>query len=196
MQKILLLLCIIFLSLEIKAQDGKYYDPDDDDRPKFYLGLGTGINSFTGLAGISGNYIIDKTLFVQGGLGLSTWGIRTSIGLRYDQSYRHGFTYGINLTRSSGIEDIDMEFDSGNGSPNTVNMRMESVGTLNLKAGYNWWFGKYNTLNINIGYAVALKNQPWQVKDGSTLSQFEKQVLQLVSPGGLILEAGLTFGIQ
>lgn len=75
-------------------------------------------------------------------------------------------------------------------------MRFESVTTFNLKAGYNWWFGKYNTLNINLGYAVALKNQPWATNDGSTLSPFEQQVLQIISPGGLILEAGLTFGIQ
>lgn len=194
MKKAFLFLSIIFLSLDLNGQTDGYYDPDD--RPKFYLGLGTGINSYTGLAGISGNYIIDKTLFLQGGLGLSTWGIRTSIGIRYDQSYRHGFTFGLNLTNSSGIDDIDMEFQSSNGSTQVVNMRLENAPAINIKTGYNWWFGKYNTLNINLGYSFALKNQPWEVKDGSTLSQFEQQILQLISPGGLILEAGLTFGIQ
>lgn len=194
MKKNLLILCIIIFSVELKAQEEKsYYEPDN--RPKFYIGGGTGINSYTGLAGISANYIIDKTLFVQGGIGLSTWGIRTSIGLRYDQSYRHGFTYGINLSRSSGIRDIDIEFDSGTRSPNEVNMQFKSVSTFNLKAGYNWWFGKHNTLNINIGYAVAMKNRPWVVKDGSTLSQIDQAVLQLISPGGVIIEMGLTFGI-
>lgn len=194
MRKILLLVFLVFLSLAANAQNGEYYDPDD--RPKFYFGLGTGVNTYTGLAGISANYILDKTLFLQGGLGLSSWGIRTSIGLRYDHSYRNGLTFGINLIRSSGIDDIDMEFDSGNGSPNTVNMRLESVGTINFKTGYNFWIGEYNTLNLNIGYALALKNQPWEVKDGSTLSSFEYQVLQLISPGGIILEVGMTFGIQ
>ncbi|MGJ3235272.1 hypothetical protein [Marivirga sp.] len=198
MKKALLIFSIIIFSLELKAQDqteGSYYEPED--RPKFYIGIGSGINAYTGLAGISANYIInDKTLFAQGGLGLSAWGIRTSIGIRYDQSYRHGFTFGVNLSRSSGIDDIDMEFDSGNGSPNEVNMRLESASTFDLKAGYNWWFGKYNTLNISLGYAVPLKNQPWTVKDGSTLSSFDQAVLQLISPGGIIIEGGLTFGIR
>jgi hypothetical protein len=194
MKRALLFFSFLILSLDLSAQEDKYYDPEDP--PRFYLGLGTGINSYTGLAGISGNYIIDKTLFVQGSLGLSSWGIRTSIGLRYDQSYRNGLTFGVNLVRSSGINDIDMEFDSGNGSPNQVNLQFESVSTFNLKAGYNWWFGKYNALNINLGYALALKNQPWEVKDGSSLTQFEQQVLQLISPGGLIIEMGLIFGIQ
>ncbi|MBK6263691.1 hypothetical protein JKA74_01485 [Marivirga sp. S37H4] len=194
MKKALLFLSIIFISLELNGQTGEYYDPDH--RPQFYLGIGTGINTYTGLAGISANYILDKRLFLQGGLGLSTWGIRTSIGLRYDRSYRHGVTYGVNLTRSSGIDDIDVEFDSGNGSPNTVNMRLESVSTLNFKVGYNWWFGKYNTFNLTLGYALALKDQPWEVKDGSTLSQIDQQVLQILSPGGIILGMGLSFGIQ
>jgi hypothetical protein len=196
MKKALLILSIVILSLELKAQEeGSYYEPGD--RPSFYIGLGTGINAYTGLAGISANYIInDKTLFAQGGLGLSAWGIRTSIGIRYDQSYRHGFCFGANLSRSSGIDDIDMTFDSGSGTPNQVNMRLESVTTFDLKAGYNWWFGKYNTLNISLGYAVPLKNQPWVVKDGSTLAPFEQAVLQLMSPGGIIIETGLTFGIQ
>lgn len=195
MKRVFLILIIIICSFELKAQeDGTYYEPDD--RPSFYIGLGSGINSYTGLAGVTANYIIDKTLFVQGGLGLSSWGFRTSIGLRYDQSFRHGFTYGINLSRSSGIDDIDLTFDSGNGTTQEVNMRFESTTTFNLKAGYNWWFGKYNTLNISLGYAAAFKDQPWVVKDGSTLSPFDQQVLRLLSPGGIVLELGLTFAIQ
>jgi hypothetical protein len=195
MKKSLLIIGVLLLALNLKAQDeNNYYDVDD--RPRFYFGLGTGINTFTGLAGISANYILDKTLFVQGGLGLSSWGIRSSIGLRYDHSYTNGFTLGVNLVRSSGIGDIVMTFDSGNGSPNEVNMRFDAASTLNFKAGYNWWFGKHNTFNMNIGYALPFKNQPWAVKDGSTLSQFEQQVLQLVAPGGIILEMGITFGIQ
>jgi hypothetical protein len=197
MKKALLILSFITFSLGLVAQvqeEGTYYEPDE--RPQFYIGVGSGINTYTGLAGISLNYILNKTLFAQGGLGLSIWGVRTSLGLRYDQSYRHGFTYGINLVRSSGIEDIDMTFDSGSGPANEVNMRLESISTFNVKAGYNWWFGKHNTLNISIGYALALKNQPWTVKDGSNLSAVEQQALQLISPGGLILEGGLTFGIQ
>jgi len=193
MKKILLFLGIILLSAKLHAQTNEYFDPDD--RPRFYLGLGTGINTYTGLAGLSGNYIIDGKLFVQAGLGISSWGVRTSIGLRYDQSYRNGFTYGINLVNSSGIPDIDFELETTSGSTQNVNMLLERTNTINLKAGYNWWLGKNNTFYINLGYSIALKRQPWTVKDGSSLSATSQQVLELVAPGGIILGFGFTFGL-
>ncbi|SMG51940.1 hypothetical protein SAMN05661096_03846 [Marivirga sericea] len=194
MKRALLFLILISMSLDLSAQDGNYYDPED--RPRFYLGLGTGINTYTGIAGISGNYIIDKTLFAQAGVGISAWGIRTSFGLRYDQSYRHGFTWGINLVRSSGIEDIEVEFQTSSGSAQEVTMRFESLSTVNLKMGYNWWFGEYNTFTINLGYSFAFREQPWAIKDGSQLSPISEQVLQLISPGGLILGFGISFALK
>jgi hypothetical protein len=194
MKRPILIFSLLILSLNLSAQESKYYDPED--RPRFYLGLGSGINTYTGIGGISANYIIDNTLFAQAGIGISTWGIRTSIGLSYDQSYRQGLTWGVNLVRSSGIGDIDVEFQTSAGATQEVNMRFEGISTINLKMGYNWWFGEYNYLNINLGYAFALKNQPWAVKDGSQLSPTSQQVLQLLSPGGLILGIGISFAIK
>ncbi|WP_296620635.1 hypothetical protein [Marivirga sp.] len=194
MKKALLFFSILFLSLELKGQTEEYFDPDD--RPKFYFGVGTGINTYTGLAGLSGNFIIEKKLFVQAGLGLSSWGVRTSIGLRYDRSYRNGFTYGIGLSNSSGIDDIDMELETASGGTRDINMQLENAPAIYIKTGYNWWFGENNTFNINLGYSVALKGQPWTVNDGSSLSPTSQQVLQLIAPGGIILGMGFTFGIQ
>lgn len=194
MKKAFLFLSIIFLCLELKGQTDKYYDPDD--RPKFYLGIGTGFNTYTGLAGLSGNYIIDSKLFLQGGFGLSTWGFKSSLGLRYDQSYRNGFTFGANLTISSGIEDIDLEVVTANGATREVNMLLERAGTINLKTGYNWWIGEYNTINLNVGYSFEFKRQPWVVNDGTSLSVPSQQALEIIAPGGIIFGLGLTFGVQ
>jgi hypothetical protein len=190
----LLFFSFIILSFNLSAQEETYYDPEN--RPKFYLGLGSGINTYTGIGGISANYIIDNTLFAQAGVGISTWGIRTSIGIRYDQSYRNGLTLGVNLVRSSGIDNIEVEFQTSSGSTQEVTMRFDGVSTINLKMGYNWWFGDYNYLNINLGYAFALQNRPWAIVDGSQLSPTSQQVLQLISPGGLILGLGISFAIK
>ncbi len=193
MKKILLTLSILIVSLELKAQTDEYYDPEN--RPKFYLGIGTGINTYTGLAGISADYNINKKLFVQGGLGLSTWGWRSSIGLRFDRAYRNGFTFGINYINSSGIDDIPIELETSNGDTREISMRLENAGAISFKAGYNWWIGERVIFNLNAGYAVALSNAPWTVKDGSSLSATSQQVLNLIAPGGIVFGLGFSFGI-
>jgi len=199
MKKVLFLLAIIAVSIQLHAQSGNYYDqyasePPAEDLPKFYLGVGTGINVYTGLLGISGNYRIDNKLFLQGGIGLSMWGYRSSIGLRYDRSLGKGFTYGLGLSNSTGIEEIELELETANGDVRMLNMEMENAPTLNLKAGYNWMVGRKNTFYINLGYAIPFKNQPWQVKDGTNLSVASQQVLEILAPGGIIFELGFTFG--
>ncbi len=193
MKKATFVLLVLFLSLELKAQTGEYYDPED--RPQFYLGIGTGINSYTGLAGISANLIIDNKLFAQGGIGLSSWGFRTSIGLRYDQSYRNGFTFGVNYIHSSGVPEIELELENSNGGTKEVSMQLKSVGAINLKTGYNWWIGKRTIFNLNVGYSIPLQSEPWIVTDGSTLSPTSQEVLKLIAPGGILLELGFSFGI-
>jgi hypothetical protein len=193
MKKALLILGIILLSLELNAQSDQYFE--QEERPKFYLGIGTGFNTYTGLAGVSGNYLVDDKLFVQAGLGLSMWGYKTSLGLRYDRSYRNGFTFGLNLVHSTGLDDIDLELETSSGASREVNMRLERTNSINLKSGYNWWISEKNTFNITLGYAFALKNQPWTVKDGSSLSVTSHQVLDILAPGGIILGFGFSFGL-
>ncbi|GAA5024584.1 hypothetical protein GCM10011506_08310 [Marivirga lumbricoides] len=193
MKKIAIILGVILVSLELNAQTGNYFDPEE--RPKFYLGIGTGMNSYTGLAGISANYIIDNKLFAQAGLGLSTWGFRSSIGLRYDQSYNNGLTFGINYIHSSGIPEIDLELEDNSGSTREVNMLFESVGAINLKTGYNWWIGKYTIFNMKVGYSIPFKSSPWVVNDGTNLSPISEEVLRILAPGGIIFELGFSFGL-
>jgi hypothetical protein len=105
MKKVLLLLAILAVSLQLNAQSGNYYEEEEfstNDLPVLYLGIGTGTNSYTGLLGGSINYRVQNKLFIQAGLGLSTWGYRSSIGLRYDRGYDKGFTFGLGVANSSG----------------------------------------------------------------------------------------------
>ncbi|GAB3342077.1 hypothetical protein GCM10027429_31330 [Marivirga atlantica] len=197
MKKVLLLLAILAVSLQLNAQSGNYYEEEEfstNDLPVLYLGIGTGTNSYTGLLGGSINYRVQNKLFIQAGLGLSTWGYRSSIGLRYDRGYDKGFTFGLGVANSSGVNNILLELETANGDIRELDMKFYGAFTLNIKAGYNFKVGNNGTFYINLGYAVPFEQQPWNVKDGTSLSVTSQQVLEILAPGGLIFGTGFTVG--
>jgi hypothetical protein len=73
-------------------------------------------------------------------------------------------------------------------------MKFYGAFTLNIKAGYNFKVGNNGTFYINLGYAVPFEQQPWNVKDGTSLSVTSQQVLEILAPGGLIFGTGFTVG--
>lgn len=194
MQKTFLVAVCFIAALNLHGQYS-VANESEGDYPKFYLGVGTGINSYTGLLGLSGNLRIKNTFFVQGGLGLGAWGYKSSIGLRYDMNYEKGWSYGVGVSSNSGLRDFktDLEVDSGN--TQEVTMDLLKAYTLNLKASHNWKVGAKNTFYLEFGTAIALQSTPWRITDGSTLSSTSEDVLALLSPGGFILGLGFTFGL-
>lgn len=189
MKKILFIILISISVLRLYAQSG------NDTLPKFYLGLGTGINSYTGLLGLSGNLRIHDRIFIQGGLGLGSWGSKITIGIRYDMTYGSGWCYGIGISSCSGLKDFKNNMELQSGLKKDVTMNLYRANTLNLKATRNWTFHRRNTFYLDLGYAIPLQASPWEVTDGSLISNNSRAAMNLISPGGLILGLGITFGL-
>lgn len=196
MKKSFIFIAVILLSnLQLIAQEDPIYPKDN--LPKFYLGIGTGINTYTGLLGISANYRVDDNSFFQTGAGLSTWGYRFSVGYRYHTNIRNGFYFGGAITHSTGIRDFIVELETTNSAPDTQEVLLDliNVQTINLKTGYNVAIGKATNIHFDIGYALPINSRPWEVKDGSTLTAVSETVLALIAPGGIILGLGINFGL-
>ncbi|HEY4785106.1 MAG TPA: hypothetical protein VIH57_03615 [Bacteroidales bacterium] len=193
MKRILLIIMCFATSFSINAQSTN--DNKSDSLPSFYLGLGTGINSYTGLLGISGNLRVYHKLFIQGGLGVGSWGSKMTIGLRYDMSYQKGWSYGIGFSSCSGLTDFKTNMELTSGIKKEVTMDLLRAYTLNLKATRNWKLGKNNTFYLEFGYAIPLQSSPWRIKDGSELSSTSIAVMNTISPGGLLIGLGFTFGL-
>ena len=196
MKKLILVFALVLYgNLHLKAQENSFYP--EDNLPKFYLGIGTGINTYTGLLGISANYRVDDNSFFQTGAGLSTWGYRFSVGYRYHTNIRNGFYFGGAITHSTGIRDFVVELETTNSAPDTQEVLLDliNVQTINLKTGYNVAIGKATNIHFDVGYALPINSRPWEVKDGSTLTAVSETVLALIAPGGIILGLGINFGL-
>ncbi len=189
-RKILSLLFIVAI-ISVNAQDIEMAPKP----PDLYLGVGTGLNSYTGVLGISGNIRIVKKHFMQAGFGLGSWGYKYTVGLRHDLTYGRGWSFGAGVSHCTGLKSVELEMEQYSGDTKPVKVNLKSANTLNLKATHNWMIGKKNTFYVDLGYAVPLQQSPWEITDGSRISENARKALDLITPGGVILGLGLTFGL-
>jgi hypothetical protein len=170
-----------------------------DPIPAAYLGLGAGINNYSGLIGIGLEMPIFPPFTIFGQAGIGTWGTKVGGGLRY---YQHPDLYGsawaLGYSRASGLTDFVVELEIENPKMNTnVLLDLEKVGTLNFDYSYNLKIGRKSKFSFHVGYAFALNNGDNYVlkTSGVQLSSTSKQTLKIMQPGGLLLGLALMFGM-
>ena len=168
-----------------------------DSFPKFYFGIGSGINSYTGFIGIGAEVRIYKSLLIRGGLGIGTWGYKRSIGLRFERKTSKGWVLGLAYASCTGIKDyiLHAQRDSSGFTVNKdVLMDLLPASSVNASASYQWVLGRHAKIFMEFGYAVAIEQDPFVVKDGTILGDEVKASLNILTPGGLIIASGIMFG--
>lgn len=193
LKKILLLSLCVFLLIKLDAQT--ITENQTVQSHPFYLGVGTGFDNFTGLIGVSGTIKLYDKLSMRGGIGLSGWGYKSSIGLKYDLKDVGGWSYCLGYSYSPGFEGIKMDMESETGDKREITVDYLSASTINLAIDRNWRIGKANIFYLELGYAIPMQSNRWRVTDGSAISSLNEGTLNLLQPGGLILGAGFAFKI-
>ena len=189
---ILLTLCVLPLT-QLHAQT--ITENQTEQSHPFYLGFGTGFDNYTGMLGISGTVRLYDKLSLRGGLGLSGWGQKSSIGLKYDLKDVGGWSYCLGYSYSPGLEGLKLNLEGESGATKEITVDYFSASTINLAVDRNWKIGKANIFYLEFGYAIPLQSNRWRITDGSTISSASESVLDLLQPGGLILGAGFAFKI-
>jgi hypothetical protein len=170
----------------------------DEPLPSFSIGLGLGINNYTGLFGVSTGIKIAEKLSLRGGLGIGMWGAKYTIGLKYNMRNNGGWSYGIGYSYCSGSDNMEMPSydDNGNKTDKKYTIKLLSASTVDFTATRSWKIGRRNTFYLDMGYAIALNNKPWKFVTGNPMTEFDESVYQIYSPGGLIFGFGFTFGLN
>lgn len=193
MSKVLLIFMFVFLLLKLDAQI--IAENRTEQSHPFYLGVGTGFDNFTGLIGVSGTLRVYDKLSVRGGYGVGGWGLKSSIGLKYDHKDEGRWSYCLGYSYSSGLENLKQNFELESGDEKDISVDYLSCQTINLAVDRNWRIGKANLFYLELGYSIPLQSNRWSVTDGSALSGNSKTILNSLQPGGLILGAGFAFKI-
>jgi hypothetical protein len=191
--KLFIISLLIIIGLRANAQ----FMPGDSVEPltKFYLGIGGGANNFTGIIGISANYRIYEKLFFQAGVGLGGWGYKYTFGIRFDDTYGKGWSYGVGYSVASGITNEKLSMKEQSGNTNLDTLDLGKAATIDLKLTHIWLIHRTNTFYIEFGYAIPLQSNPWKPLGKTPLTDEDLTVLRTMSPGGIILGLGFTFGL-
>jgi hypothetical protein len=165
--------------------------------PGGYLGLSTGINNFNGMLGINGEIKIIRNLTIAGGAGIGGWGYKFAGAVRYYLHYPKGFCFGLGYSTATGMQGFEAELETTRpGGSQMVELNLNRANNLNLTASYQWRLGKRFRLGLDLGYAFPLQDKAWElVSDDIVLSDTSEQVMDILTPGGLILGFGFSIGL-
>jgi hypothetical protein len=190
-----LFVCLSFLAF---GQDSE--TSSESETRSLYLGIGTGINAYTGLIGITAEFNVAEPISLVGALGIGSWGSKSSIGIRYYPHYPSQWAFTLSYSHCSGIPDVDVkleeEFVKGQDGSETYQVDMLSISTVNISAMKHWLIGKrkVNRIHVEFGYAIPTSSDRYRI--GADLTDDGKTFMQLLQPGGIIVGTGFTFGLR
>lgn len=211
MKKLILSLSVLLYSLAAMAQDDMY---DQGLKPtgnrhmarnresscsKTYLDISTGINNNAGGLGIGMDFHVSDNVSLNGGIGLlTTWGYKFYGGGKYFFNSGHkGWAIGGGLTYSTGLSEFKNDMETIYGNTQTVVIKLEPQ--LNFyAAAYKYWnVGKRsNRMYLQLGLSAPLFQHRFTQLSGAPISDRSASILKTISPGGLIVGLGFSFGLH
>ncbi len=198
MKNSILVLLFIPLWMISKSQEPQLYKSlaPQEYGPKFYLGTSTGINNMNGYLGIfAEGKVVDK-LAIAGGVGIGMWGYKLGIGPRFYPNYPTGVFYSLSFTTASGFNGIELPLETTRAQNDTVKFNLNRANNIAFSLGYQFKLFKRGRLHLELGYAIRLKNQPYEViTPGVVLTDISEQVMDMMVPGGIIVGLGLSVGL-
>jgi len=194
---IIVLLISAFMGIAGQAYGQSVATMDNIDfRKNAYLGLGTGINSYTGLFGARLEVPLTDRLHIFGSAGLGSWGYKVGAGMSYNlRNSLYGPAMSIGYASASGLADFETSLETTTSKSETVTLDLKQVGNILIMYSYQWKIGKSNKISLGTGYAAKLTTVSYEVKSNHTLSSTSRQAMEIMAPGGLVVSFAFLFGL-
>jgi len=216
MKKIALFCLTLLLAFSVFAQDTDERVKRKEDKPSkkeavkpkisrplrcpnFYIGVSTGLNNNIGLLGICFDVPVGKNYSVDGGVGISTWGYKfAASGKYYLQPCQRGWAFGAGVTYSTGLQNTQQNLENTNNVTEEVGLNLHPQTNIFLAAYRYWNLGqKYNRVYLELGWSAPLTSgSRFDQVSGEPINATSVSTMNLLSPGGLIIGFGFSFGVM
>jgi hypothetical protein len=206
MKHLTITLLAILLCAHSFAQDGTekaHYKKSKKEYtgrpPVLYINTSTGINNNTGLVGVGIDVPVGQKLLLGAGAGISTWGDKIYIGGKYFLRPGHtGWAFGGGVTHNTGLTNFTDNLETVYGNTEQVTLNLNAQTNVFLAAYRYWSIGRkrINKFYLELGWSVPLTGDRFDQTDGDPISSNSTATMNLLSPGGIIVGAGFSFGVR
>ncbi len=164
-----------------------------------YLGISTGINNNNGLLGVNLDVPVAKQFSISAGAGLSSWGGKLYAEGRFyfkDNCHR-GWAIGLGVTHNTGVDNVPVTISEPNRAGYTEVFNLKNKTNVPLSAYYFFSLGKrhVNRFHLQFGYSISVTDTEYSIQSGAAVSRDTDNAIKLISPGGIILGLGFSFGV-
>ena len=165
--------------------------------PFAYINLGTGLNNNNGLIGVGVNLAVAQQASIDMGLGIGSWGYKFYAGAKYYLNpCQVGWAFGGGVTYATGLSDFHQNMETIYGVTEPVVVDLHAKTNFFIAAYKYWSIGKrYNRIYLELGWSLAVTPTQIRQTEGDRISDNSVKTLNAISPGGLIVGAGLSFGM-
>ena len=174
-----------------------YFNPDAltaSRENNFYIGIASGVESFTGMIGLSLEAKVAKHFALYAGAGVGGWGYKVSGGVKLYKGFPYRWAYCGSFSYASGLKDFKVRMETASGSREVL-MDLLPCQTFNLSAQHHWKIGNgSNRFNIEFGLSFPFTKNAYTIKDGSVLTSESTMVMKILQPGRLMAGIGFSFG--
>jgi len=159
-----------------------------------YLGAGVGINNSSGMLGVTFEAPINTHFSAKLGAGLGGWGSKISIAAKYYKEFPSSLSFGIGYSTASGSRNFEYKMELEDGTMSKEKFNLYRAHMIDFTIGKSW--GQKVRFNVECGYSLKIAGGDYKHLNATQdLSEDSKEVLDMVSPGGLIVGLGLSFGL-
>lgn len=201
MKKIVLAISMLLLlsgHWQLKAQkEEKIWD----SIPRTFIGVGTGINSQTGMIGFMASVAATKNILCHVSIGTGGWGNKISLFGEYQINVKRGWGIGFGYSFFPGDIEVKQNLEVKTGSFSTqkqdVTLVYGQTSTISLFASHHWLIRNRSRLALDFGLSIGMEKDPYKVKDANViLSEDSKELVGMLTPGGIIFGIHYSFGLK
>ena len=165
--------------------------------PVAFIGIGMGLEAYTGILGLTVEVSALENLSVFGAVGLGSWGNKVGGGvLYYFKEMPFGSAFGIGYSYATGLASTPFQYYAIDGTT-LVDVYYRGAGTVIPSYSHGWKLGKnFNRFILTTGYSVKTSNKTYSLANkNDVLHPDSIKILKILEPGGLMIGIKFVFAI-